>query len=167
VAKSLGDVATRRYKDAYLVANSVVGFGSTIKAVGVVLALLIAIVGFVAAESLGTAAGVACGLVGLVMGAVIYIFGVLIAAQGQLHYAILDVAVNTSPVLPDEAKTNLIANPSAAAVGDTDAQPTYRERNYQPEDAPGGKIKCWKCGKTNWPTQDKCWDCYTPLFDKP
>lgn len=40
------------------------------------------------------------------------------------------------------------------------------EPPFQPEVLPSGKIKCSKCGETNDPSQDNCWDCYAPLYGK-
>ena len=62
-----------------------------------------------------------------------------------------------SQSLPVQSATNDSVVPPAVG-GSRDS--------YQPEAVAGGKVKCWKCGETNRPEQDKCWDCFTPLYQK-
>ncbi len=102
------DIIRRRYRDAYLVAKVVVGFGKAIKIVGIITASTLILLGYIAFGNFGLPAQVACVVVGAVLGAVIYFFGMLIGAQGQMQYALLDVAVNTSPVLPVADKVRVI-----------------------------------------------------------
>jgi len=66
----------------------------------------------------------------------------------------------------DSAAVSVASNASEPPARSYDAGDPRGKASFQPEGAPGGKIKCWKCGKTNWPTQDKCWDCYTTLYEK-
>ena len=50
---------------------------------------------------------------------------------------------------------------------DSEAELPLSPSKYQPAMLPSGKIKCWACGETNNPDQDKCWDCYSPLYEGP
>jgi len=104
----VADGVKRRYRDAYILANVVAGVGDGIKVLGIVAAVVICLAGVLAANTLGSIALVACGISGVFTGAMIYIFGVLIAAQGQMQRAMLDVAVNTSPTLNVNDKQELI-----------------------------------------------------------
>jgi hypothetical protein len=98
----------RRYRDAYLVAKVVVGFGKVIRIVGIITASTLILLGSIAFGHSGFPAQVVCVVVGAVLGGVIYFFGALIGTQGQMQYALLDVAVNTSPVLPVVDKARVI-----------------------------------------------------------
>lgn len=171
------DGMMRRYRDAYVVADAVVGIGGAIKIVGVVVAAAISILAFLASGTVGPVVAVVCAGFGLIGGAVICVFGVLIAAQGQMQYAILDVAVNTSPIIPAESKAGLITKSNAAStlprqsvdrpqqsaldhdVSSKGAAPT-REQSSLPRapwrspfcyncgaDVPVGTSKCPSCGK--------------------
>lgn len=92
-----------RYKDAYRVARTTVSLGSSVKAVGMILAALVVMGGLLASEAfrsgyfpLLTALPVA---VLLWLGS--WVLGVLVSSQGQILKANLDDAVNTSPFLSD------------------------------------------------------------------
>jgi len=81
-------------------------------------------------------------------------------------------AVNTSPSLAAELKVELVSPSGMGSAGVTKGQDgggagTRRDNAYQPEVATQGDVKCWKCGKTNDPQQENCWDCYTKLYEKP
>jgi hypothetical protein len=106
--RSQSERINRRYRDAYLVAKTVVAVGKGIKALGMLIGLAVVFAGYMAAESFGVPARVAFGAAGILAGTVIYVFGVLIASQGQLQYAVLDVAVNSSPLLSAERKRDLV-----------------------------------------------------------
>lgn len=103
-----------RYRDAYNVARVIVGIGSFIKGLGIVLAILIALGGFIAASQtriemqslfLGLGGILWAGIVGVCF----YIGGVLISVQGQILKASLDGAVNSSPFLSDEHKAKVMS----------------------------------------------------------
>lgn len=89
---------TRRYSDAYIAARALVVIGGIIKWVGVVLAIIILIIGFV--MSSGSGSGGVFAFVGFALACLIgvptFVLGILISAQGQIHLATLDTAVNTS-----------------------------------------------------------------------
>jgi hypothetical protein len=95
-----------RYKDAYRVADIVVGVGSTLKRIGYVLGgivVLLAYWGISGSNGSGFGFEAALVITGLIAGfflaALFYILGTLISAVGQMHRATIDTAVNTSPHL--------------------------------------------------------------------
>lgn len=106
---------TKRYKDAYLVARATNGFGGMIKAIGIVIAILLVIGGFIllllneGRLGVGMALGLAAIIFGIIAGIWFYIVGVLVSAQGQILKASLDTAVNTSPVLAPEHKARIMS----------------------------------------------------------
>lgn len=164
--------ALNRYRDAYRVANVIVGVGTTIKVMGAVLAsILIAASLFMAVSSADHSASLATGstILGfgaaVIIGAAFWILGIVISALGQLLFASLDSAVYQSPFLTDAQRAEVMSLnelvqrqiPLARAGAGS----------FSPEVLANGKIRCWKCGKANHATQDKCWDCYTKLYERP
>lgn len=116
--------AVKRYTDAYIVAKATVGIGNAVKAIGMFvgggIALifgLIAITSLAAAQNSNIGIGGVGGLVvggigvcfGVVAGLILFVFGVLIAAQGQTLMATLDTAVSASPFLLDEEKAKAMS----------------------------------------------------------
>lgn len=109
----------KRYWDAYLVAKIIVGSGKIIKAVGIIGAIILVIVGYLIMGEgrRGGEAAVAAGIVIIVFGIVVgvwsYLFGVIVSAIGEILKAGLDTAVNTSPLLTDyqKAKVMSVAKP--------------------------------------------------------
>lgn len=94
-----------RYSNAYAVSGAHSAIGATIKAMGVLTAVLIAIVGVFGGSKAGGPVFVASALVAAVVAGVpIYVLGVLVSAQGEILKATLDVAVHTSPFLSNEHK---------------------------------------------------------------
>lgn len=94
-----------RYRDAYSVARVIVGAGNGVKTVGVIVGILFALASFAAKGSfvfLGLMAALAAGVL-------FYVAGVVISAQGQLLQATLDTAVNSSPLLDNEQKAQILA----------------------------------------------------------
>lgn len=72
---------TRRYKDAYLHARTIVDFGATIKILAAVLGAIIAIGGLSGGNTTFLLLGVVSAAT---IGIVVYFFGVTVAAQGQI-----------------------------------------------------------------------------------
>jgi hypothetical protein len=110
----------KRYKDAYRVARTTTGIGSTIKGTGAFLGLLI----FVGALALAGAQRNVYGVRGsdiqvisVIVAAffggtvwlVFFIWGVLVSAQGQILKASLDGAVNGSPFLTNEQRATIMS----------------------------------------------------------
>lgn len=95
---------TRRYSDAYIAARALVVIGGIIKWVGVVLAIMILVIGIV--MSSGSGGGRVFAFVGFALACLIgvptFVLGILISAQGQIHLATLDTAVNTSRHLSND-----------------------------------------------------------------
>lgn len=105
-----------RYADAYLVARVTNGWGGLVKGIGIVIAILLALVGvaFLSEGRLGDAT-FAFGMViifsGVVSGGGFYVGGILLSAQGQMLKASLDSAVNSSPFLTNEERAIVMALP--------------------------------------------------------
>jgi len=97
-------VVKRRYVDGYRVANAVSSFGQIIKVAGCVLGLLVFI-------GLGDAlkSPSARVLLGLFVGALFFVVGTFVAAQGQLLKATLDSAVHSSPFLTDDLRAEIMS----------------------------------------------------------
>lgn len=96
---------TKRYSDAYKVAKGTVGYGTFIKVVSCILAVLAIGGGALIGLSTSNGQGFFVGVVGgLIIGLSGYILGVVVAAQGQMMMAVLDVAVNTSSFAEGEEK---------------------------------------------------------------
>jgi hypothetical protein len=104
----------RRYRDAYLVAKVTDGFGGMIKGIGIVIAVLLALVSLMLmGKDASFALGVVMLMSGIIAGVWIYIAGVLVSTQGQILKASLDGAVNSSPFLADEHKAKIMSLPEA------------------------------------------------------
>ena len=102
---------TVRYRDAYAVASTILGFGGVVKAIGVLLAGIIVLASLAVSNEFGGGRAVLGGLlVGFWVGGSLYLLGVLTSAQGQILQATLDTAVNTSPLLEIEHRIGLIKN---------------------------------------------------------
>ncbi|MBS3973940.1 MAG: hypothetical protein KGZ89_03630 [Actinobacteria bacterium] len=90
-----------RYADAYIVARTIVGFGNLLKAFALVAPVIVALIG---AWIFGSEVFVPLALIigilpGLLIAVPLYALGLLLCAQGQMLHAVLDTAVNTSPLL--------------------------------------------------------------------
>jgi DNA-directed RNA polymerase subunit RPC12/RpoP len=105
-------MASDRYSDAYTVASAIISTGTAIKVIGVVFA----VVGAVAVvwwyfreaspffESFWVFGLFLCAAVGLGL----WIAGVFITALGQMLRALLDTAVNTSPLIGNAEKERIM-----------------------------------------------------------
>lgn len=102
-----------RYGDAYTVARVTVGFGDSIKIIGMVLAGVIVLLTLIAASQAEGGLAFAIFLIGLVLagfvGVLFYLNGVIVSAQGQILMASLDGAVNSSPFLTNEHRTKIMS----------------------------------------------------------
>jgi ribosomal protein L40E len=98
-----------RYGNAYFVANSIISTGKMIKELGILLAILIgmaSVIGWVKTQTtviviLGVAAAFSLGLF-------LIAIGTIFVAQGQTLLALLDSAVNTSPLIDNQQKAKII-----------------------------------------------------------
>jgi hypothetical protein len=108
-----------RYKDAYVVARVTNGFGGMIKAIGIVIAALLILIGFMivnggnGSRDPTSALGAITIICGIIAGIWFYIIGVLVSAQGQILKASLDGAVNSSPFLTNEHRAKIMSLPEA------------------------------------------------------
>ena len=110
-----------RYKDAYLVARALDGYGTLVKVLGFVGAAMLFLYGvsWLNNGRLGDANfafGLVCIVAGLFIAALFYFAGVLVSAQGQILRATLDSAVNGSPFLRNEDRARIMSLPSASAL---------------------------------------------------
>jgi hypothetical protein len=113
--------AVKRYADAFQVAKVLVGLGTTLKIVAAVAALIIGgisllvlIIGVVsltesAAGFIFVLPSIAGFFFAILVGVLIFLFGVLVAAHGQILRATLDAAVNSSPFLSDSQKAEAMS----------------------------------------------------------
>lgn len=117
-----------RYADAYLVARTIDGLGVTIKYAGIGIGSLMAFaavasstiapvlipasLGFarIIVATVGAAVAVA---VGGGVGAMLFLLGTVTSAQAQVLQAALDTAVNTSGILSDADRAQIMSLPIA------------------------------------------------------
>jgi predicted membrane protein len=121
---------TKRYRDAYLVANFVTNYGALLKILGIIGGGGIGFLGFfigaalndtISRNSFGASRGdgvfftflVIFGLIGCFVAAIFWVLGVLVSAQGQILKASLDGTVNNSPFLTNEERARIMSLPSA------------------------------------------------------
>jgi hypothetical protein len=97
-----------RYTDAYRVARAVIAFGTIVKAIGVVVAVIIVVAGLASSGELGGRGLIGGLLLGAMVGLVFWIAGVFVVAVGQLLRASLDTAVNTSPMFSKAEKAKVM-----------------------------------------------------------
>jgi hypothetical protein len=102
---AVSDKVTKRYRDAYLVAQTVNGFGGMIKGLGIILAIVIILPSGMAYQQSEYRPFAVFGVVmGIFIGILLYLLGVIVSAQGQILKASLDSAVNSSPFLTNVQK---------------------------------------------------------------
>lgn len=144
---------TRRYADAYIVARTIVGLGDTIKGVGILIGLVVAIGSLIAAMKGGM--GMILGFMGIAIATTIatalYLLGTVASAQGQILKATLDTAVNSSEFLRAQDRAQIMSLPyGAPGTGGAlvnlppEAQAEWRCRCGQVN--PAGAAACLDCG---------------------
>ena len=99
----------KRYRDAYAVANGFIATGTFLKAAALLLAIGIVAIPFLLStgEPYSYFTGAAI-VIGISVGITVFGFGLLSGAAGQLILATVDTAVNTSPVLTQDQKINVL-----------------------------------------------------------
>ncbi len=109
-AQSFSGVGAR-YSDAYLVARTTSGIGIAVKAIGIILGLLVAIVGIVIGVQHDGAPQFILGgvLLGFIVALPLWVLGVLVCAQAQVLKATLDTAVHGSPFLTKEEMARVMS----------------------------------------------------------
>lgn len=155
-----------RYRDAYRVANTIIGIGTAIKVAGAVLGIGIALVFMLGGAAVGRESGAAMfasvltgGVLGAAVGLLFWLFGVLISSQGQVLLASLDTAVNGSPFITDDERATAMSlsgeksgeTPWARAAEAAPAEPeTSASVLPQPRFVAGERtITCPQCGAVN------------------
>jgi hypothetical protein len=96
---------SKRYSSAYLVGRSLMNIGRLIQILGVAIAIIIPAVAIAYANQFSFVLYVLTPLGVLFW---FYQIGLLLSAMGQLNSAILDIAINTSPLLTQEEKFTII-----------------------------------------------------------
>ena len=108
--------AMGRYQDGYRAAGLIIRIGSIIKTLGICLAIAILVIELVIVSIVmghdETAQMLSFGFAlvsALIVGVSLFVFGVIVSAQGQQLKASLDSAVHTSPFLDIEAKARAMS----------------------------------------------------------
>lgn len=105
-----------RYRDAYRVGGALVGVGGAIKVIGVVLAAVICLGSLSAGKGpFGSGVVVAGVFVAMIVGVLLWVVGVIVAAQGQILQATLDTAVASSRFMTDAERADAMGLPRALA----------------------------------------------------
>lgn len=103
----------RRYQDSYTVARTANAFGSLTKTIGLVSAGIIGLIGLImtliiaasfSSSGIGFIVFLVAVVLGAIVGAIFYIFGIVLSALGQNLMATLDTAVHGSPFMTQEQK---------------------------------------------------------------
>jgi hypothetical protein len=118
-----------RYSNAYFSARAIVGFGTAIKAVGIVLAVLLLLGTLASAQYLPVGIPFA-----VVIGAMFFFWGIFVSAQGEILKATLDTAVNGSPFLSNEQRARIMSLPETQNAGvsqDADKCPNCGQRTIE------------------------------------
>jgi hypothetical protein len=142
-----------RYKDAYFFANSSIKTGDVIKMLAGIVAVIVVAASLWGANQF-SAPGVMVGgiLIAALVGVTIYLFGMLIAAQGQVLMALLDTALNTSPYLDENTRAeamSLGANlPPATNVGTGRAGQSLLDSDEGENSRSKSQDSCPHCGST-------------------
>jgi hypothetical protein len=101
-----------RYRDAYRVARFIVGFGTALKVVGVLLGILVFYI-LVSIRIRGYLPYGMSSIGGFLFGILIwfpfFVVGVMVSAQGQILKATVDSAVNNSPLLTNEHRVSIMS----------------------------------------------------------
>jgi hypothetical protein len=137
-----------RYVDAYRIAGITVGFGTGIKVAGGALGLAML---FLRLGELGF-------VLAVLVAAVFFSFGVLLAAHGQVLSATLDTAVASSPFLTDEQRAIAMSLRNLRPTPDEGYDEPTRP-SAEPTEVGGfcfhcgcevteGATECQHCGKT-------------------
>lgn len=95
-AEMSGALIIKRYRDAYLVANFIVGFATLLKVLAWIFLFTLAIVAGWSNDKLT--------LLSLGISIIIFIIAILVSAAGQMLHATLDTAVHSSPFLNEQQK---------------------------------------------------------------
>ena len=96
-----------RYTDAYSAARWLISIGSFVKWIAVTAAVICVVVGVVMAQTDGYFGYLVAGAA-FAFGTPTFVLGILISGQGQTHLATLDMAVNTSRHLSDDAVAEIV-----------------------------------------------------------
>ena len=96
----------KRYRDAYIEARAIIGFGGIVKGIGIILAIIMLVVSLSGDRNSFGLFGV---VIALVVGVVFYVLGLLISAAGQILLSTLDTAINTSEFLTRDQRASVMS----------------------------------------------------------
>ena len=106
-----------RYRDGYIHARAVNGFGAAVKVVALIIGAILVFAGLQAFNSttpgfgsgIGEIGGVVIIVAGFLLGGLGYILGVLVQSAGQSMKAHFDCAVNGSHFLNDDQRAEVMS----------------------------------------------------------
>jgi hypothetical protein len=104
-----------RYSDAYRIANGLVSTGQAIKFGSAIVAIAVTLFSFFLLSQEDTFTGIGVLFAGIVGGLTIYVSGIVIAALGQIFRALLDTAINTSPLVTPQLNALLLTQLNSTA----------------------------------------------------
>ena len=104
---TMSEQLEKRYRDAYRVARVTIFFGGLAKGLAILFAAL-AVLSALVTSSQSVAVAVSGALFGVFSGLFLYVVGVLVAAHGQLLLTSIDNVINTSPLLTDSERAEIM-----------------------------------------------------------
>ncbi len=100
-----------RYASAYRVSDLLVSASDVIGSAGIVISLIVALAGFASCAAIGDKSMIS-SIPFLILSALVwaasYVTKLLVSALGQIHRAVLDTAVNTSPFISDDERATML-----------------------------------------------------------
>ena len=107
-----------RYASAYRVSDLLVSASDVIGSVGISISVIVALAGFgtcaavgdksMIANNLGPVSSIPFFILSALVLAASYVTKLLVSALGQIHRAVLDTAVNTSPFISDDERATML-----------------------------------------------------------
>lgn len=116
----MAEFLAQRYADAYQLARGTIRMGRIIKKISLLIGVFLFVVGALGATGVlpeqanpGYFFGIIAMPVSILFILVGFTSGVIIASQGQMMQAILDSAVNTSPIASVDEKAQILSGLSS------------------------------------------------------
>ncbi len=120
-----------RYTDAYRIADAIIITGRIVKVIGGVLAAAPVVVGtWLWSSGRSDLASIGVSLLGVIFGFFVWIAGIFVTAQGQLLRALLDTAVNTSPLIGNTEKAEIMGITYTTSKVSNKAAPVHPVRPH-------------------------------------
>ena len=106
------DLLNQRYKDAYSVARGIIAVGRVVQFFGVVLGGIVILAGLAFSgdhlSSIDKGGTFIAFITGVLIAFAGYVIGIGLGARGQIMLATIDTAVNTSTLLSQEHKADIL-----------------------------------------------------------